>query len=512
MVHSNWAIMTYPIYILDVKTGEMLHTIRLGEIGWARRIGIRLTMMYGDYHVSPDERRLLLGPTKPTAIIVDLKDMETIYEPYLNAWWFGARPKFMKKFERLGGSVELMKKRVPEKALKWLPWKSLLEGGYGGFPDNNHVLICTTREARMYDLRTGELIAGKTNPYVLKSLFETHILGVGGKISVLSVSSVKLPPQPILIVGNILARYGGHWHLDSPTLRSAMEAYPYPGDARRIVCRLKRVSTKDMYLLTYDYLNNIVPNWRGFSEDGWPTPMYGLGRRIIREYRSKIEDVIDVNVMGVKLSGPARFAVDPRGRFVVIPYRFWVRYRKFGERREGLFWFVVWLDLSSGRVLNVWFSSGEGDPLGVYVLPDGSSVVYLAGMRVAVFDSSYRLVRWLGRLVREERKRLVDEFNRRAGVRGFFWGEPCVSPDLRGVVVPFYRRTGEFEEAGILEDGMPREFLDDSRYYALSERARRDFRTLYLAFYDWDWELEGFASFSDSEERAIIHPGRPFWF
>lgn len=201
VVHSNWAIRTYPIYIVDAETGEVLRTIRLGDVEWARRVGIRLTMMYGDYHVSPDERKLLLGPTKPTAIIVNLDSMETTHEPYLNAWWFGARPKLMKKFERLGGAVELMEKRIPEKALGWLPWKSLLEGGYGGFADNNHVLICTSWEARMYDLRSGELIAGETNPYVLKSLFETHILGVSRKIFALPVSSVKLPPQPMLIAG-----------------------------------------------------------------------------------------------------------------------------------------------------------------------------------------------------------------------------------------------------------------------------------------------------------------------
>lgn len=514
MVPCDWARMTYPIFLVDAASGETIHVIRLGKEEWAKNIRARLSVHRNDYHVSQDEQRLLISIAEPVAVVVDLRDMKTIYEPYLHAWWFMRKPRLMKRFEKMGGAMGLMKAKFLDKEIGWLPWRGMIEGGYGGFPDNNHVLISAEREARMYDLKTGDLVAREENPYVLKSLFE-QTFGFRSKLRPLGVSSVKLPPAPFMIVGNILARHGGWGWLSGPNLDSGAEAFPYPRDYRRIVCRLTRVSSRDAFILPYDYLENFVPEWSGFSGDGWPVPTYSLGRMIVREDRGRIEEIVGGSVIKTEPSPSRYFAVDPGGRFVVLPYNLHVVFRKNGRRDVFWFFFVVWFDLRSGRVLRWVFPEvrESSDVLGVYVFPGGDVVVYCTGQRVFVFDSSFRLVRWLRRFGSGEGDRLREEFNRAAGVRGFFNDNIAVSPDLRRVVVPFFRDTEEFEKAGVFKDGLPGEFLDDSCYFGLSERARRDFRTLYLAFYDWDWGFEGFTRIYDEEERYLcLGSAVPFWF
>ena len=206
------------------------------------------------------------------------------------------------------------------------------------------------------------------------------------------------------------------------------------------------------------------------------------------------------------------FGVDPGGRFVVLAFDVDGTY---GAERDVFFsFFVVWVDLRSGRVLRVFFQNPRhpchGAPLSIKVFRGGVTVVYLAGEQFAVFDSSFRPIRFF---CGEDRKIVSRSFERSVGVSGYSYESPAVAPDLRGFVVPFCRTTDEFEEAGVLREGLPGEFFDDSRYYALSERARRELRTLYLAFFDWDLELMSCVRIYDEEERYLdLGMSYPFWF
>ena len=508
VVPCDWAKATYPIYFVDAESGETLHIVRIKKKPWANIKEPHITNGPDDYHISPDEKKLLMRAGS-AALIVDLDSFEEVYEPYMQSWWFFRRPNLMRKFERLGGALSLLNRKVIEREIGFLPWGAMLGGGDGGFPDNNHVTVCTDKEVRTYDLRSGELIAAETNPYFLKSVFESA-LGIYEGIAPLGVSSVKLPPAPFTIAASLLSKYKAWGWLHAPSLDSEMSAYPYPGDPGRVVCGLLRVSSRDWFVLPYDFLRGEVPGWHDFDCDGWPIPMYGLGRRIAEEYRGFVEDCVGGRVVELNVMPSFSFGVDPDGRFVVLAYR--VRGRYGAERDVFFSFFVVWVDLRSGRVLHVFFQDPRhpchGAPLSIKVFRGGVTVVYLAGDQFAVFDSSFRPIYFLC----DEDENIVQErFGRVSGVTGYFYEEPAVAPDLRGFVVPFFRTTWEFKEAGIFKHGLPGEFFDDSRYYALSERARREFRTLYLAFFDWDLELMSYVRIYDEEERYLRTSGSVFW-
>jgi len=296
VVPCEWGEATYPIYFVDAESEEMLHVVRIKKKPWANIEKPDIANNPDDYHVSPDEKRLLIRAGS-AALILDMDSFEEIYEPYMQSWWFFRRPNLMRKFERLSGALDLLNREVLKKEAGFLPWEAMLSGGNGGFPDSNHVTVSTDKEVRTYDLRSGELVAAEANPYFLKGIFEVA-LGMYEGIAPLGVSSVKLPPTPFTIAASLLSKYKAWGWLHAPSLDSSMSAHPYPGAPDRIVCSLFRVSSRDWFVLPYDFLRGEVPGWHGFDCDGWPIPMYGLGRRIAEEYRGLLRIVL----VGVSLS------------------------------------------------------------------------------------------------------------------------------------------------------------------------------------------------------------------
>lgn len=508
VVPSDWGVASFPIYFVDVGSGEILHIVRMKEKPWVGTKKMYISNYADDYHVSPDERKLLMR-VGLAALVVDLDCFEEVYEPYMQSWWFFRRPDLMKKFERLGGAISLLNRRILEREVGFLPWEVMLGGGDGGFPDNNHVTISTNKEIRTYDLRSGELVANEANPYFLKSIFGAT-LGMYEKVVPLGVGSVKLPPAPFTIAASLLSKYRAWGWLHAPSLDSSIRAYAYPRIPSRVVCGLLRVSYRDWFVLPYDFLRDEFPGWCGFDCDGWPIPVNGLGRRIAEGFRGFIEDRVGGRVVELIVTPSFSFGVDPDGRFVVFTYEISGRY---GAERDFFFsFFVVWVDLRSGRVLHVFFQDPRhpccGAPSSVKVFRGGVTVVYISSGFV-VFDSSFRPVHFF---CGKDLDLVLKRFGRFLGVSGYFYGEPVVASDLRGFVIPFFRTTWEFQDSGIFEDGLPEEFFDDSRYYAVSERVRREFRTLYLGFFDWGLELVGYARIFDMEERYLRTSGQIFWF
>lgn len=510
VVGSTWGKATRPIYLIDMGSGELLHVIRVGKKPWARIAWVDNNVGYAEHSLSPDERRLFIAVPSPAAVIVDLDSFEEIWEPYLASWWFWHRPRYMKKFERIGGALDLMKKKLLDKVLGTTDWVRMCSTVGGGFVSNRYVLTGGGEEARMYDLKSGELIAKEENPYVLRGLVGMF-RGSDSRIGVLQVSKVKVPPTPFIIATNIRVKYKASGYLHAPSLSSGMSVDPYFGDPHKLYAYLVRVSREDFYFLPYDFMVDEVLGWVGFREDGWPIPLDLFGKRL-RVFAGRHAREIFGDKLRRVLVNFASYAVDPRGRFVVLLYDVKVRFAKKGFVASRHFPLVVWLDGRSGRVIHRFFAGFFNEvPFFAYVLPSGVTLVYTSGAGVLVFDfPSFRFLKSF-RMRGEVEDRVYGgfaRFLRRTGrsfeARDYFHHEITVSPDLRYVAFPFGFSFRYFERSGILRRDETRAvfYEDASRYFGLGEGVRRELRTMYVVVADWEGDVVSVFSVVDEEERC----------
>ena len=243
---------------------------------------------------------------------------------------------------------------------------------------------------------------------------------------------------------------------------------------------------------------------------------------VLEEDVSVLEDLVGGRVTDFstyRISGATNdWAVDPLGRFFV--YAANVDWEAIINGREDwdLTFAVLWFDLWSGRFLHVEFGPPRAGSVHNFgVLDDGSVVVFTA-YGVFVFDSSFRLHRVYDASQLAYGGRWSREIGAKMGISEYFgdlnfgW----VSPDLKLIAVPFYRSWLDFEER--LRSGHDLRYVPISslvlrdEYFGLSERVRRELRTLYVAFLDFDGELEYYFSFRDDKERMVSPGAASYWF
>ena len=521
IIGSYRSRITWPIYVVDMKSGEVLHTVRVGEKPWAKIMGVDILAGYGHHSISPDEKKIFISITTPAAIILDLETFEEKYEPYLRSWWFWHKPKLMKKFERLGGAMELVRReKLLDKELGTDSWKWASNSG-GGFATNRHVLVGAGNEARMYDVESGELIAREENPYFLKSIAD-QIRGVRRKLGPLRVRSVKVPPTSFLIAGTLLRKYNAWGYIRAPSTSSGMAVDPYFGDPHKMFLFL---GGRDRYCFVYDFIRNEAPGWAGFGEEGWPVPRFGIVEDLRPYIRDRVEEILGKKIRRLKIR-PTSYAVDPKGRFFVLAYEINAYYIEEGEMDWEYFSFVVWLDLRTGRLIHYDLSDVLlGIPHWPYVLPSGVTVVYASDGCLVYDYPSFRLIRYLDMSGDgDTERRVLDGFARAVGIGDrwvsleeskYFYHCISVSPDLRHVAVFFGRSAWDLKKAGVYggDVSVPRFLLDDSRYFGLSERVRREFRTMYVVVVDWDGEVVDVFSIYDERERCVrVGCYLPVWF
>jgi len=523
---------TYPIYVVDIESKEVVHTVRVGGAKWVRSLGVSLETKYGDFAASLDRRYLLITPRRPVAVIMDLKSGRTVFEPYIRAFFYLLRdPTKLRFFWRIGESAKLMKsKLVWDKRMRE---RLLMEGGGGGFLDSRKVLVGMSREARIYDLETGDALAFEVPQDIIRRIMKKYDLDLE-----ISASLTR----------NTSESNGGRNVMSIPFISLS-------GKVNRV-----RLCPKDSWRFVR------LESWLSFGrwvyhigvfdfrkrEYVWGVFLDSLARRVIDEYRSDIESVLgadrivveperykedmpdwweeieDLSLIVPRLKvfwGKERcvyeetearyggFDVDPEGRFVVVAYTIMGCAEKNGRKEDFKIPIVVWLDVDSGDLLGVWICEGPGGLVSdIYVLPRGY-VVVLADPRIYVLMPSFKLFKVFDPSLLGDEP--FEAFRKIIGNKPFYAiGLPVVSTDLKHIAYTFTRDTDDLYRAGLIPHWYPHILYDEKfEYYSLSERVRRELRTMYVVVYDEEWEIATWAKIYDEKERILERVGAEiFWF
>jgi len=528
--------LTYPIYFLDPNSGEVLHVVRMGHAGYIKEL-MRLTgnssrivkmesIRSAEHSAAPSGNRIFIKTLRPGVVIVDTRSFEKIHEPYLPSWLLWMEPRLLRWFERLGGASELIGRHLDDVdgAASWVPngWVRWLAEGGGGFVDDRFVLVGAFDEVRLYDLRDG-LVAREENPHFLRRVME-QLLGVSRGLGPVGVSSVRVPPNIFSFARSIVRRDPRWFGRVNVAFPACIVPRPIRGDRRYFVGMFHNVCLLgDSFFALCDYREADFAVWEsGFSEDGWPLAPHLFLRRLLEEDISVLEDLVGGRITDFNtyiITGTcSNWAVDPRGRFFVfgadVPWEAIIG----GKEKWGETFAVLWFDLRSGRFLRAEFGPAKaGRIMNFGVLGDGSVVVSTLN-GVFVFDSSFRLRRMYDISRLRYGGKWYKEMCARMGISGYVGrvDHGCVSPDLRLLAVPFHRSWRDFEgglrDATGLQYGPICLLLLRDEYFGLSERVRRELRTLYVAFLNFDGELEYYFGFRDDEERMICPMAGSYWF
>ena len=130
------------------------------------------------------------------------------------------------------------------------------------------------------------------------------------------------------------------------------------------------------------------------------------------------------------------------------------------------------------------------------------TVVYTSNDSCLVYDyPSFCLIRYLDMDEGgDTERRVLDGFDRAVGIGDrwvsleeskYFYDCISVSPGSSPCSRFFGRNDEDLRRAGIVRkgEGASEFFSDDPRYRALSERVRREFRTMYVVVVDWEGEV-----------------------
>jgi len=524
---------TYPIYVVDIESKEVVHTVRVGGAKWVRSLGVSLETKYGDFAASLDRRYLLITPRRPVAVIMDLKSGRTVFEPYIRAFFYLLRdPTKLRFFWRIGESAKLMKnKLVWDKRMRE---RLLMEGGGGGFLDSRKVLVGMSREARIYDLETGDALAFEVPQDIIRRIIKKYDLD-------LEISAY--------LTRNTSESSGGRNVMSIPFISLS-------GKVNRV-----RLCPKDSWRFVR------LESWLSFGrwvyhigvfdfrerEYVWGVFLDSLARRVIDEYRSDIESVLGADrivveperykedmpdwweeiedlsliVPRLKVFGGRSgcvyketkaecrgFDVDPEGRFVVVAYTIMGCAEKDGKREDFEIPMVVWLDINSGKLLGVWLCDEPEFGLidDIQMLPGGYTVV-LMSRRIYVLSPSFKLHKIFDSALSENNPHKV--FRSMINCEHFFAiGSPTVSPDLKYIAYTFTRGTSDLHKEGLIPHWSPSVFYDEKfNYCSIPEKIRKELRTMYVIVYDDEWEIATWTKIYDKEERILKRVGAEiFWF